>query len=234
MQVPGRGHQGPRMLQRDLVERRPAVGRLGHVREGELAVLPAMAMNVEYRIDVVRLDVHPDRMHGRDRLGRRRGGGDEVDVVGDVDLRGGGRQVVDHVVNDPVVVGPDRVPVALRELVDGLLLPGGGEWVEAAQAVALTRAGRSVAEPYPVVKVNDVDPGDGAAALAVGASVVEVRRHPDHVAVLRRLGYVVLLQEDQVRSWGDQVGAGAVMQMLDAVRRRRQRGRQHKYGSSNG
>ena len=89
MQVARGADQRAGVVDRELVQGRPAaIGILGHIRERELAVAPAAPLDIEDRVDVVILDVHPDRMDGGDRRRERRGRGDEVDVVGDVDLRG--------------------------------------------------------------------------------------------------------------------------------------------------
>src|SRR5581483_4438317 len=117
VQVAGGGHQRPRVVDGELVERRGAgrIGELGHVGEGESPVDPAVAVDVEHRVDVVVLDIHPDRVHRGDLGGRGRRGGDEVDVVGDVDLGRLGGQVVDHVVQDLGVRGAHGIAVAMKK-----------------------------------------------------------------------------------------------------------------------
>ena len=152
--------------------------------------------------------------------------GHEVDVVGDVDLRRLVGQVVDHVVEDPRVRGAHRIPVAVRELVDRLLLARGHERVQPGEAVALALAGGPVAQPHAVVQVDHVDAGDGAAAFAARARVAEVGRHPHHVAVLAGLGHVVGVQQDEIGARRDPVRAGGEVQVLHArVGVGRQRGR---------
>ena len=181
------------------------------------------------------LDVHPDRVDRGNRRGERRGGRHEVDVVGDVDAPRRGGQVVEHVVQDPQVMGSDRVSIARGELVDRLLLARGHERVEAPVGVALALPGGPVGQPHAVVKVDDVGSRDRAAAFAVGERVAEVGGHPDHEAVDRRLGHPVELSEDQVRPRSDLIGPSREVKMLHAVARGREgargrtRHREHRY-----
>ena len=124
----------------------------------------------------------------------------------------------------------DRIAVALRQLVDRLLLAGGHERVQARLAVALALAGRTVAQPHAVMQVDDVDARDRAAALAVGLGVVEVRRDPDHERRLASgFGTSLVSSEDQVRAGRDRIRARGEVQVLDAVGGERRRG-ERKHG----
>ena len=218
MQVAGSRDQRSRMIDGEHVQRRPAVvGVLGHIRERELPVLAAVAVDVEHRIDVMVLDIHPDRMHRRDPARCRRAVGDEVHVVGDEDLRGLLTEVVDHVVEDPMVGGADGVPEAARELGDRLLLARRHEGVEAADfPIALAAAGRAVGQPYAVMQMDHVHARDRAAALAVCLRVMEVRLHPGHEAVHHGLGDLAQVGEDQVGARPDEVRARGELQVLHA------------------
>ena len=220
----GRAEQRPGMVDREDVQRRLllAVRILRHQRERELAVLAAALLDVEDRVEVVILDVHPDRMGRDDVGGRRRVRGNEVDLVGDVDLGRPRRQVVDHVVEDPEVLGADRIAVPLGQRVDRLLLARGHERVKAADVrVALTLAGGPVAEPHAMVEMDHVGQRDPATALAIGQRVLEVRRHPDHVAVDGRLRHAVGVEQDQVGARRDQERARGEMEMLNPCLRPR-------------
>ena len=214
-----------RMGDRELVQRRSrAVRVLGHVGERVLAVLAAAAMHVEHWVEVVIHHVHPDRMHCLDVLRGGRGHRQVVHVVGHVDLLLDVREVVDHVVEDPRVIGADRIAVPLRQRVDRLLLAAGHERVEAGGlAVALSSSGLAVAEPHSMVEVDDVDSWNVAAALSVRQRVMEVRIHADHVAVDLRLRHPGQLSEDQVGSGRDRVRAGLELHELRASRRVGQR-----------
>ena len=129
--------------------------------------------------------------------GGRGGVGHEVDVPLEVDLRRRGREVVQHVVDDPRVGGVVAVAEPARELRDRLLLAGGER--------------RLVAhDPDAVVQVQDVD----GRRLAV--RVDEVRLEARDVAGDARL-LRVRLEDDRVLAGPDRDRPVAVALVLDAV-----------------
>ncbi len=165
MQVPdgpdqraaARGHGPPRRaadLRPLLVPGHRRVGR-DVVGEGELAVAVGVEapLRVEDRVDLRPSgDVEPDRPERVDvgagwaRLGH------PVDLPGDLHLAPAlGGQVVDHVVEAPVLVAADLEAVALRQLPLGLLLAG-----------AVADAGP---EPHHVVQVQVPDARGGDRAV---------------------------------------------------------------------
>ncbi len=153
MQVAGGRQQRHRPVRHVLVSGAD-VGLLRRVRlvgEGE-APLAALALHrVEDGVGPQPGHVHPERMGGGELGGGGRVGRHEVDVVGDRHLRRLRRQVVDHVVHDPVVRRRVLVAVALRQLQRRLLLAGGEGRI-------------AVVEPDAVVQVDHVDARHLAAA----------------------------------------------------------------------
>ena len=150
------------------------VGVGGVVGIRVLAVVPAALRHVEHGIRLAVLDVHPDRPHRNDALRRRRGGRDEVDVVGDPHLRAVRGEVVDHVVEIPVVGSLVGIAVARRELQIRLLLPHREE------PLRQTRHGRILrrqVQPHRMMQVDDID----TRRLAV--RVLEVRTNTDDPTV---------------------------------------------------
>ncbi len=179
MYVAGGRDQDPVLVDGPDVLRGAAEVRVGRVVGiGVVAVLSAALGDVEYRVSLTVLDVHPDWHHRHDALrgrGRRR---DEIDVVRDPHLRPVRGEVVDHVVEQPVVGGLVRVAVAGRELQVRLLFPDCEEplWKTGRRRVR----GRQI-EPHRVVEVDDVD----ARCLAV--RVHEVGANTDDPTVDGRL-----------------------------------------------
>ena len=124
----------------------------GLVGIGEAAVRStAAALGVEHRVEAADR-VEQGRLDRLDPLRRRRAVRDEVDLVGDEDLVRRRREVVDHVVHQPVVAGAIAPAVAGRRDDRGLLLAG-------------REQRRAVRDPDAVVQVDHVD-GRDAAVLA--------------------------------------------------------------------
>ena len=186
----------------------PAVAReLAAVRvhrlvgEGVAAVDAGPADGVEHR---VRLAAHRVDPVGVDRSDVARGGrrrGHEVHVPRDPHPVGARREVVDHVVEDPLVARAVAPAEALRQPDRGLLLP--------------RRPGRApVDDPDRVVQVDDVDRRD----LPVRAHEVRPEAR-DEAVDLRALPRRV--ERDGVLAGRDPDGPEAEVQVLDAVGTRR-------------
>ena len=116
------------------------------VGEREAAVLASPTVHVEDGIEagprgVEKLGVH--RMHA---LRHRRAVRDEVEVPLDEDRVGVRREVVQHVVDDQLLVRRVAVAVVARQRDDRLLLPHRAEDLVAQ-------------DPHAVVQVDDVDRG---------------------------------------------------------------------------
>ena len=147
VQVAGRADEHAVLLDRQLVLARARSPR-GLLRVGEAAVAAARALvDVEDGVDLPGLDVAPQRVEVPDARGGRRPRRDEVDVVGDVHLGRRRRQVVDHVVHDPVVLRLVDPAVAVRRVEDRLLL-------------ARREQRPEVRDPDGVVEVDDVHARD--------------------------------------------------------------------------
>src|SRR5205809_5737697 len=97
-----------------------------------------------------------------------------------------GREVVDHVVEKPVVGCPVRIPVTGRQLHDRLLFAGGEEVRHSPGAVAFG----GLVQPHAVVQVDHVDRRDLAVLRA------QVRVDPDDEAVLGRLRHLTFTEAD--------------------------------------
>ncbi len=178
VQVPPHEHQ--RLLAADGPPARVLDARVG----GVVGIRVAGAAGVTGALDgvedgVAAADhVQPLRVDRLDPRRLRRGGGHEVEVVGDVDRGRVRREVVDHVVHLPPIRGAVRVAVAGRHDRRRLLLA--------------RRPGRAAVDhPDGVVQVHDVHPRDRAVL------VDQVRLEAGEVAVL--LGaHRVGLEEDGV------------------------------------
>ena len=180
MHVARRGDQRHVAVSGPLVLRRaPAVrvGRFGRIREAAVATA-ATALDVEDRIGTALLHVHPDRPDRLHRAPEPRVLRNEVDVVGDPDVLGNRRLVMEHVVEGPNVAALHRVAVAGGQLEDRLLLARGDEVRIAAVRVV---AGCRKVDPDSVVEVDHVDRGHGPVRTH------EVGLEPDHVPVVGRL-----------------------------------------------
>ncbi len=196
MEVPCRADE------RAVLGHRPAVGpRPADLLRVLRAVVPAAgpALGVEHRVGAAD-GVEPGRLDLGHRRRGRRAVRDEVEVVGDVDLRRGRREVVDHVVHVPRVRGQVAPAVARRRAEGGLLLAGREQRLQ-------------VLEPHPVVQVDDVHARDGPVLHH------EVRREARDPAVHRRLERVVL-ERDRVLPRLDLHGAELVVERLHVLRRR--------------
>jgi hypothetical protein len=213
-------HQDAVALDDLLVARGPAAVRVrGVARVGEAAVGAGPAVHVEDGIRATALDVDPLRVHLPHPPGQRRGVGDEVDLVGEIDAGPVGQQVVDHVVEHPVVRGVVTPAERPRQLDVRLLLAGG-------------EGGPAVDEPDGVVEMQHVDAGDLAVReLEVGAEA------GDEARALRARD-VLAVERDRVLAGLDRDRPVAVLEVLDARRGRRGGGheqqRQHDGGEEPG
>ena len=174
------------------------VGRV--VGVGEAPVLPAPAKCVEHRVGRATLDVEPLGADLADSLRGLRRVGDEVERVGDVDPIPVREQVVDHVVQDPLVARLVAVAEALRQPQIGLLLAGGERQL-------------AVDEPHRVVQVQDVDARDRA------VDPLEVGAEADDPAGALGLRHAVAVDRDRVLARLDHDRAVLELQMLDPRRR---------------
>src|SRR3954464_15856199 len=127
MQVPAGGDEGDVLIGGDVVlgADLPTLGAAGVVGERVAAVLAPAALRVPHRV-VALAGVQPQRLDLFDARGRGGGRGDEVDVPREVHAGRGAHEVVEHVVEDPRILGAVAVAEAPRELRDRLLVACGG------------------------------------------------------------------------------------------------------------